>query len=343
MRLSPRRPLSVRSTSLRRTPRLEILEDRTLPAVHPLLGQFQSVGGLLTLHGDSANHTVSVSLSSTGFVQLNIGGQQSSSDPRATDYNPALAGATGQTLKAIQLSGSPGQDQLVLGNLTVSGGLSVASDGVLDVQGQISAAGSIQLSSPAVRLSGQVRADGPNGGGITVTADSVQQSGLLEANGSQGAGGSIRVDFTGSYLATVSSITSANSLGRGTGGVVVIDGHASGTLFSSGQYQASAVHGLQGGEIDLFAQQVQLVGASINASGVERRRLGARRRRLPLGHRQSRRLGNGCQLRQHHHGGRDHHSDGQRAGRGQRRPYRRMVSAEHDLWGNAPSPGRGTS
>ena len=267
MRFFSRKPLANRCASLRRVPTLEILEDRTLLAADPLLGQFQNLGGLLSLHGDNANHVASVSLSAAGFVQLSVAGHAYSSDPRAADYDAGLAGATAQTLKAIQLDGNVGQDQLVLGNLNLAGGLAVQCDGVLDVQGQVSAAGPIELSGQSVQLAGKVRADGPGGGSITVSADNVLQSGLLEADGSQGAGGSIRVDFTGHYLATVSSLTAASSTGAGAGGLVVIDGHSTGTLFSSGRYQANAVHGGPGGEIDLFAQQVRLVGANINASG----------------------------------------------------------------------------
>jgi hypothetical protein len=266
MTLFRRRPLALRSASLFRFPKLELLEDRTLPSADPLFGQFQGAGGLLTLHGNNANSMVAASLAD-GFVQLNVAGQSFSSNPASANFDPGLAGATGQTLKAIQLTGSAGQDHLVLGNLSVAGGLAVQTDGILEVQGQVSATGPIQLSGHAVLVAGQIRTDGMSGGSITVAADNVLQSGVLEANGSQGAGGSVRVDFTSQYMATVSALTSANSTGAGAGGLVVIDGHGSGTLFTSGQYQASAPHGGQGGEIDLFGQQVHLVGANVNASG----------------------------------------------------------------------------
>jgi hypothetical protein len=233
----------------------------------PLSWQFQRSDGLLSILGSATSPVVSASLSSAGFVQLNVGGQVHSADPSAAGYDASLAGATAQTLKAIQLDGSAGSDHLVLGNLNLPGGISLQTDGILEVQGQLNAGGPIQLSGHAVLLAGQVRADGASGGSIAVSAANVIQSGLLEANGSAGAGGSVRVDFTGQYLATVSSLTSAGSTGTGSGGLVVIDGHSTGTVFSSGQYQASALRGGSGGEIDLFGQQVQLVGASVTASG----------------------------------------------------------------------------
>src|SRR5438552_528711 len=117
MRLFRRWPLSRRSAPLRCVPKLEALEDRTMPAVGPLFGQFQSALGLLSFHGDSAHHAVSASLSAAGFVQVSVANQIASSDPQSRDYDPALAGATAQTLHAIQLDGNAGLDHLVLGNL----------------------------------------------------------------------------------------------------------------------------------------------------------------------------------------------------------------------------------
>jgi hypothetical protein len=244
-----------------------MLEDRTLPAVTPLFAQFQSLAGLLTVHDANGSDLVSASVLSDNFVQVNVGGQSFSSNPVSANYDSALAGASGLTLRGIQLGGDPGQDHLVLGNLNVAGGLAVQCDGVVDIQGQVSAAGPIQLSGYSVLVAGQVRADGLTGGSITVTANSVLQSGLLEANGNQGAGGSIRIDFSHSYVATVSAVTSASSTGTGAGGLIVIDGQSTGTLFTSGKYQTSSVYGGPGGEIDLFGQQVHLVGANVDASG----------------------------------------------------------------------------
>jgi len=246
---------------------LEILEDRTLLSAAPLSWQFQRSEGLLSLVSGATDPVVSASLSPSGFVQLNVGGKLHSSDPHSASYDSALAGATGQSLQAIQLNGNAGLDHLVLGNLSLASGLTVQCDGLVDIHGQVSAGGPIQLSGQAVLVSGQVRADGASGGSIVVTAGSVLQSGLLEADGSQGSGGFVHIDFTNRYLATQSALTSASSTGTGAGGVVVVDGQGGSSLFSSGQYRASAVHGQQGGQIDLFAQQVQLVGANINASG----------------------------------------------------------------------------
>src|SRR4051812_34250582 len=154
--------LSATKTS-RRLPRLELLEDRNLLAANPLLGSFQTTDGLLSLHGDDANHLATLSLTGTGYVDLAVSGGHYSSDPRSSNFDPALAGATGQSLRAIQFTGDAG-DRLVLADLSLAGGLAVRTDGVLDIEGQVSASGAIQLSGRTVLLAGEVRAAGLSGG-----------------------------------------------------------------------------------------------------------------------------------------------------------------------------------
>jgi hypothetical protein len=265
MRLLQRKSSSIRPASLRRIPSLEILEDRTLPSADPLSAQFQSLGGVLSLHSNNTNDLVTAALDSAGYVDITVAGQQFSSNPGAANYDAGLGGATAQNLHAIQLNGNPGQDHLILRNFNVAGALALQTDGLLEIQGQLSAGGPIQLSGSSVFVAGQVKADGLAGGSIALTAGNVVQSGLLEANGSQGAGGTVRVDFTGQYVATASAVTSAS--GSSAGGLIVVDGHDTGSLFTSGQYQARALRSGQGGEIDLFGSQVHLVGANVNASG----------------------------------------------------------------------------
>src|SRR5579872_5211707 len=62
---------SLPTASRRSFLKLEALEDRTLPSADPLFGQFQSAGGLLSFHGNSADVQVSSDLS--GFVQVKVG------------------------------------------------------------------------------------------------------------------------------------------------------------------------------------------------------------------------------------------------------------------------------
>jgi hypothetical protein len=54
------------------------LEDRTLPAVSLL---FDAAAGNLSILGDGSDHTVRQALSTAGFLEVAVDGQQHSSDP----------------------------------------------------------------------------------------------------------------------------------------------------------------------------------------------------------------------------------------------------------------------
>src|SRR5262249_19077827 len=110
--------------------------------------------------------------------------------------------------------------------------------------------------------SGQVRADGVLGGQIYVSAGNVLNGGDIGADGSSG-GGVVQIAFTGAYEDTSPSVTSADG-GAGAGGSVWLDGGATGPLFSSGRHEAT---GAVGGHVDLFAQSIDLVAATLDASG----------------------------------------------------------------------------
>lgn len=239
MRFFRRKPKPISSKLPGRHPSIELLEDRNLLSTSPLSAHFDAAAGLLSLAGTVTDHAASVSVSGSGFVEVTAGGRVLSSDPHSASYASALAGATAQSLRAIQLSGDAGGDDLILGNLHVAGGLSVSSDGIVDVQGQLTAAGAIQISAHSALLGGQLQSTG-----LAVSAANVLQSGALSS------AGSVRIDAVGSYLATTSASTSA-------AGFIAINADS---LFTSGRYTSST-------EIDLFGDEVHLVGASIDASG----------------------------------------------------------------------------
>jgi hypothetical protein len=64
--------------------RLEHLEDRTLPSVSLL---FDSAAGQLSLLGDAADNTIRQTLSSAGFLEVAVDGQQHSSDPKSAFFD----------------------------------------------------------------------------------------------------------------------------------------------------------------------------------------------------------------------------------------------------------------
>jgi hypothetical protein len=275
---------------------LEPLEDRTLPSVSLL---FDLVAGKLSLLGDATASTVRESVSRTGFVEVAVDGQRHSGNPASAFFDPALATATAGTLAGIRFDGG-GQDTLILGtqqlagSLAVSGDAAVVADGVgvarrlsiqapsIDVTGHVDA-GDIALSAPGLvtveasgRLvagrievsvgvfvnSGQLDADGAAGGQIVVSAGNVLNGGHISADGS-GPGGTVRAAFSGSYVDTAAAVTSADG-GAGPGGEVVLDGGGGGHLFNSGRHDAT---GAVGGRVDLFGREVELVAASVDASG----------------------------------------------------------------------------
>jgi hypothetical protein len=186
----------------------------------------------------------------------------------------------------------------------VAGGLTVGADGPVTVTGAVTAAGPLALAAPAITVRGALRAaavelastgiinvaaggaltagrvelagrvvfntgridaDGPGGGQVVVRADNVLDGGHISADGTVGDGGTVRVGFTGSYIATAAAVTSANGGRAGQGGRLTVDGGATGRLFSSGTQQAAAAG--RGGDVALLGKDVILAGATVDAAG----------------------------------------------------------------------------
>jgi hypothetical protein len=281
-RLFPRKTSRAPHLIRRPRPRLERLEDRTLPAVSLL---FDAAAGNLSILGDASDHTVRQGLSTAGFLEVAVDGQQHSSDPKSAFFDPALAGANADSFTEIRFDGG-GPGTLILGSEALAGGLTVVSDANITVDGAVQAgsitlegsswvnveaggslvAGRIDVSAGVFVNGGQMHADGPSGGQITVSAAKVLDAGPITADGTApgGDGGSVRITFTDSYIATTAALTSADGSAAGHGGQVVIDGGATGELFSSGREEAV---GSAGGSVDLFGRSVVLVGATVDASG----------------------------------------------------------------------------
>jgi hypothetical protein len=272
----------------------------TQPGPRPLA--FDPSTGLLTIRGTPGESPVREGLTAGGFLQVNVGGQRHDSDPTSAWFDPALAGAGRDSLAGIRLAGGSAQAPLELGAQTLAGGLAVQAEGPVTVTGPVQAAGTVALTAPAITVggslraaavdlasiglvnvaatgsvaadrvavtarvfidAGQVRADGLHGGQITVQAGNVLQGGRLSADGTAADGGTIRLGFTGSYIATVAARTSADGA---AGGQVRIDGGGSGRLFSSGTQEAVGRSGA-GGAVALGGGAVVLAGATADASG----------------------------------------------------------------------------
>jgi hypothetical protein len=249
-------------------PYLEVIEDRNLPSVSAF---FDAPSSILALRGDAGDNTVRETLSAGGFLELALDGQRHSSDPTSAYFDKALAGARAGTLAGLWFDGG-GHDTLTLGSQRLAGGLQVNAPGVTVVIETVSAIGPVAITAQAVTVTGtlagsrldvtadrfvntgQLRAAGALGGQVLVHAGKVLNAGGLMADGE----GSLRVDFTDSYIDTTAAVSSAS------GGRVTVDGGSTGRLFSSGTFRAT---GEMGGSIDLFGREVVLNGATVDASG----------------------------------------------------------------------------
>ena len=285
-------------------PALEALEQRCVPArftespVHVL---FDLTAGQLSLLGTGQSDNVREALSPTGFLEVAVNGEELSSDPASASFDSALCGANARTLTGIRFDGGAG-DILILGSQQLAGGLSVRANAEVRTE-NLTAAGLLFIQAPTVHVnralhagavtldvsgwvtveasgaldanridvsasvfvnSGQLRADGLNGGAVAVHAGNVLNAGRISADGSA-SGGSVQVAFTGSYVDTSPAETSADG-GAGPGGSVLLDGGAAGHLFASGRHEAT---GAVGGHVDLFAQNISLVGAAVDVSGTK--------------------------------------------------------------------------
>jgi hypothetical protein len=256
-----------------------------------------SAGSLLL--GNAGEASIRQTPSAAGFLELAVGGQRHSSDPASAFFDKALAGATAGTLSSIRFQGGSG-DTLTVNVPKRAGSLTVRADGLvrteglaiagtltiqavgIDVTGSLRGSAVALVASGAVTIetsgqvaadridvsagvfvdSGQLHADGPSGGAVAVSASNVLIGGRVSADGS-GAGGTVRIAFRDSYVGTSAAVTSADG-GSGPGGTVVLDGGAAGHLFSSGRHEAT---GADGGQVDLFARVIDLVGATVDASG----------------------------------------------------------------------------
>jgi hypothetical protein len=283
----------------RARPRLEGLEDRTLPAVGLL---WDAAAGDLYLRAGAGDHIVRETVNAAGFLEVAFDGQRHSSDPNSAFFDPALAGAG--TLTGIRFDGGSGHDTLTLGSQTLAGGLTVLSDADVLTQ-DVTAAGPLTIQAPTITVggtlhasgvtldgsdrvtveaagllaagridvsagtfvnTGQVHAVGPAGGQVAVDASKVLDAGPITADATApgGDGGTVRITFTGAYLDTAAAVTSADGGVAGQGGWLTIDGGATGHLFSSGRLRAT---GAAGGAVDLLGRAVVLDGAAVDASG----------------------------------------------------------------------------
>src|SRR5262249_38157287 len=84
-------------------PRVERLEDRTVPVTALQSLAFDSVTGQLAIVGDARDNTVHSSSTAGGFVEVRIDDRVYSSDLASSAFAPALVGADNRTLGRLRL------------------------------------------------------------------------------------------------------------------------------------------------------------------------------------------------------------------------------------------------
>src|SRR5262249_27663276 len=132
-----------------------------------------------SLHGDGSDATIRQTLSSTGFLEVAVDGQQHSSDPKSAFFDQALAGATAGNIAGIHLDGG-GHDTLILEPETLPGSLTVSAAGAEVVAQDLTIAGKLTIQAQSVTVHGALHASAialAGSGWVTIEA-----SGLLAAN-----------------------------------------------------------------------------------------------------------------------------------------------------------------
>ena len=167
---------------------------------------------------------------------------------------------------ALDINGGAFMQVAVPTALVVSSGGLVDNSGAIVVTG-----GSVQLSAATLKsavrnvinMSGSISADNASGNGGIITLSGgdgggVQLSGKVSATGSAAGG---QVSLSGDNITNTGVIDASGSSAGGSVNIVANN------LFASGSTDASSASG-NGGSIVLTASNIDLIGASYNASGL---------------------------------------------------------------------------
>lgn len=220
--------------------------------------------------GLSATDTLRVVGDATRAVRLVVAGDASIA---GTIEASASISVTWQVSGAVDFAGPidlEGTLTVNAASLEVSGDITAShitftSEGLLNISATgavvVANGGALTIDGRTVINSGELHADGPDGGQIQVFAAKVQNSGDMTADGLSGHGGTIAVSFSGSYVETQSGLLSAEG-NTGAGGSITINGGL-GSLFTSGRHEA---RGADGGQVHLLAGQIHAVAAAEDVS-----------------------------------------------------------------------------
>jgi hypothetical protein len=209
----------------------------------------------IRLDGDGGQDTLILGLQQlTGGLNVTAPGAEVITED-VTPHGPVTVQASNITIRGT-LRGSAV-------TLDATAWVSVETTGAV-VAEQGDHGGRISVIADKISNTGQLRADGQTGGRIDVQARNILNAGSITADGTQGPGGTVSIAFMGAYIDTVAALTTANGNSFGRGGHVLLNGGATGRLFSSGRQQAM---GGVGGSVDLLGREVVLDGNVVDVSG----------------------------------------------------------------------------
>ena len=138
---------------------------------------FDPTTGRLNIYGNAGDNTVQESFTPDGFLSVTLDGLTRSAQPFSPFYDPALAGASASTLRAIVMSGGGGHDSLTLGNQSLDGGLTIQTDGDLIVAGSVRVTERFLAEAATIELAGSITAPGSlvtlHGTSATLVAGSI--------------------------------------------------------------------------------------------------------------------------------------------------------------------------
>ena len=276
--------------------------NRTLAVSEQSPLAFDPASGRLAIWGQHGGERIGEAITPGGFVEVKFGSQLHSSNPTSHWFDPALSGASRETLAGIHIEAASPQAPVALGSQTLARGLTVQTDGPVDITGAVQAQGPVAIAAETIAVhgslqgnavdlvspglvniaakgtvtaarigvtagvfidAGQLQADGLHGGQVSIDAGNILQGGRIAAVGTAADGGSVQIGFHESYIATAAALTSADGV---HGGQVIIDGGTTGRLFSSGTQEAVGRSSV-GGTVSLNGGEVVLVGATADASG----------------------------------------------------------------------------
>ena len=249
--------------------------------------------------------TVEVAQDNSGHINVLIDGQSHSSDPTLRSFDATLSNLRAANLRQISLSGGGASDSLDINGWNSAASLTVTADGAITFEDAVHAPGALTVSAASITVNGlvqanginltaddlinvnasanllagihgvqanadyfvnvgQIHADGAQGGDISVHTHSYLSGGLVTSSGGNGPGGQINISFSDSYTDTAAASTAAMGT-IAAGGHITVSGGSTGSLFSSGRFDAD---GSIGGGIDLLGNVLNLVGANLDASGI---------------------------------------------------------------------------